>query len=538
MQSDGNTNTKAHILAIDLGTSGCKVGVISLDGKVSGWAFRPVALHVVDEVGAEQVPDDWWTAFLGAADDALAQSEVKRNNILAICSSTQGEGTLPVDRDGNPLMNAITWLDMRGQQHLHDSMKGSLKIAGYNPLKLVRWLRLCGGAPALSGKDPAAHMLLVRDRFPGIYERTYKFLNVLDFFNLRLTGRFVATQDSILTSWVTDNRDPANIRYDGKLIAQSGIEADKFPDLVRCDEVLGPVLPDVAKQLGIPSSTPVVAGAIDNTAAAIGSGAVGDYDTHLYVGSSSWLAAHVPFKKANVLHQIASVPCALPSRYLMMAMQSSGASSIEFFKNRMLDHSDGLTEGGAPRDIFARLDTAASGIAPGSEGLMYLPWLFGERSPNDESALRAGFLNIHADHSRATMARAVLEGTALNTRMMADSVKRFLGRWPEQINIVGGGAQSDSWCQIYADVLNTPIRRPIAPIKANALGAAVIGAVGVGQMDYASAAEMVHIEKVFEPDLANKGIYDARFDVFRDLQKRLTPTFRHLNSKTSGGAHG
>lgn len=228
-----------YVLAVDLGTSGCKTALISRDGHVAGWAYRAVTMHLLPGAGAEQVPADWWQAFLDSARQVLAESGVNPASVVAVCCSTQGEGTIPVDSCGAPLMNAITWMDMRGAGNLRSQMRGLINVNGYDVFKLLRWLRLCGGAPSLSGKDPAAHMLFIRDMYPDIYERTHKFLNVLDFFNLKLTGRFVSTYDSILTSWVTDNRDVNHIRYHPGLLRDSGIEAGKFPDLVPCTEIIG-----------------------------------------------------------------------------------------------------------------------------------------------------------------------------------------------------------------------------------------------------------------------------------------------------------
>ncbi|MDO6965991.1 xylulokinase [Rhizobium alvei] len=526
-----------YILAVDLGTSGCKVGLVSTRGQVVGWAFEPVQMMVVDAIGAEQRPDDWWAAFIAAARQVLALELVPRERIVAICCSTQGEGTIAVDRDGKPLMNAVIWLDMRGARHLKQQMRGSLKVAGYDAVKLQKWLRLCGGAPALSGKDPAGHMLLIRNAFPEIYKRTHKFLNVLDYFNLRLTGRFCATQDSILTSWVTDNRDPAHIRYDSGLIATSGIDRDKFPDLVRCTDVIGTLLPAVAESLGLSARTPVVAGAIDNTAAAIGAGTCADYDTHLYMGSSSWIAAHVPFKKVNVFNQIASLPCASDTRYLMMAMQSSGAANIAFLKDRIVFHKDGLIDAEPSVDTYRVLDEIAARVPAGAEGAVYLPWLFGERSPVDDPSLRAGIINLSMEHNRETLVRAVFEGVALNTRWMMTPVGRFMGRPVEELTLIGGGAMSNSWCQIFADVLNVRIRQPEDPVKANARGAAFIGAVGLGLMRLEDVPALVTIDRVYEPNRANRGLYDERFGVFKELHKRLAPLYRKLNG-SKGRAHG
>src|SRR5512139_1190969 len=239
------------ILAVDLGTSGMKVALITTHGQVLGWESQPIGLHLTPDGGAEQSPEEWWQAFITTAQRLIARHLVPRETIKAICCSTQGEGTVPVDRDGNALMNCILWMDMRGAPHLRRQVRGPLNIMGASASRLLRWLRLTGGMPSMTGKDSAGHMLLVRDRFPQVYERTYKFLNVLDYLNLRLTCRFCATFDSILTSWVTDNRNPNDIRYDPSLIRASGIDADKFPEIVSCTALLGDLQPEVAGQLGM-----------------------------------------------------------------------------------------------------------------------------------------------------------------------------------------------------------------------------------------------------------------------------------------------
>jgi xylulokinase len=250
----------------------------------------------VDQVGAEQAPEDWWSAFVGAARELIGTLPETGGEIAAICCSCQGECTVPVDREGKPLHRAMSWIDMRGAEAIHRRAGNRIfAVAGYDPIKLLRWINRAGGAPALSGKDPAGHMAFIQEAWPAIYDRTYKFLNALDYMNLRLTGRFVATVDSILTSWVTDNRNASNIHYDRKLIAQSGIDREKLPEIVRCTDVLGPLCSSAAEELGLPPETLVVAGAVDNSAAAIGSGAVRDGEAHLYIGTSSWIGAHVPF---------------------------------------------------------------------------------------------------------------------------------------------------------------------------------------------------------------------------------------------------
>ena len=520
-----------YVLAVDLGTSGCKTALVSRDGKVLAWKYSEINTQLLDGGGAEQVPNDWWEAFLRTARSVLADSAVNPAKVVAISCSTQGEGTIPVDRYGSVLMNCITWMDMRGAGSLRKQIRGLINVAGYDVFKLIRWLYLCGGAPSLSGKDPAAHMLFIRDRYPEIYQRTYKFLNVLDFFNLRLTGRFVSTYDSILTSWVTDNRDANHIRYHSGLIRDSGIDADKFPELVPCTEVIGTLQHEVARAIGLSPSTRVVAGAIANTAAAIGAGTLADGEAHLYIGTSSWIGAHVAKKKTDIFAQIASLPCAVPSKYLMVAMQTSAGNNLSFLKEKVLYNQDALLQKEKLPDVYKIFDRIAENVPAGSNGLVYTPWLFGERCPVDDRTLRAGLFNLSLEHTRETIIRAFFEGVALNTRWMLDPVQNFLGSDLKQLTILGGGASSKVWCQIFADVLGIPIRQLAEPMQANAIGVAMIAFVGLGQIDFDTAAKQIRYGEIVSPNAENHAVYDDVYDTFIELHRRLSPLYKRLNRR-------
>ncbi len=522
---------QALVLAVDLGTTGCKCALVSVNGEVLAWAFRPVTLHV-DGLSAEQDPRDWWNAFLSAAAQLFASDPQLRARVAAVCCSTQGEGTIAVDRSGTPLGRAMVWLDMRGAAGIARRVRGPLfNIAGYSPAKLARWLSLTGGAPALSGKDPAGHMSYVQDAQPAVYAATYKFLNVLDYMNLCLTGRFCATSDSILTSWVTDNRHVPVTRYAPCLIRALGIDAEKLPELIHSTEVLGPLLPAVADELGLDRGTRVVAGAIDNSAVAIGACAVRDFDTHLYLGTSSWLGAHVPFKKTDIRHKVASVPCAISDRYLAFAMQSAAGANLSFLRDRILFHRDELWREEERPNVYHLLDQIAERVPPGARGLLYMPWLFGERTPVDDTFLRAGLLNLSLEHSREDVIRAFLEGVALNTRWMLEPFVRFIDRHPQSVTAVGGGAQSDVWCQILADVTGCAIRQPEDAIQANAVGAAFIGAVGIGALNFADIPALQRTHRIYEPRTGQRGLYEEKFALFRQLQRSLAPVYTKMNSR-------
>ena len=526
------TNEKL-ILAVDLGTSGMKVALITISGKVIGWETEPVQLIITPDGGAEQSPNEWWQAFLSATGRLMKRNQDAGSRVITVCASTQGEGTVAVDKEGNALDNAILWMDMRGAPYLRKQLNGLINIDGAGISNVLRFVRLTGGMPSMTGKDPAAHMLFIRDTMPEVYERTYKFLNVLDYMNLRLTGEFVASFDSIVTSWVTNNRNPDSIHYDDSLIRTLGIDRDKLPEVVACTKVIGNLRRDVAEQLGLAVNVKVVAGAIDNTAAAIGAGAVADYASHLYIGTSSWIAAHVPFKKTDVASSMASIPCAVPGRYLLTALQATAGGNLTYLRDNILYHKDELLQEADVPDIFKVLDQIADRVPAGANGVMYTPWIWGERAPVDDRTLRAGLYNLSLNNTREDIIRAFLEGIAFNTRWLLSPVEKFLGQRVNTINIVGGGAQSDVWCQIFADIMNVEIKQVQDPIYANARGAAWIAAVGLGEIAFADVSKLIDIKHVYTPMKTSRTLYDERFAIFVQIYKQMKHIYQRLNSASS-----
>ena len=521
--------TEPTILAVDLGTSGMKVALITVSGKVLGWESEPVGLILTPDGGAEQSPEDWWQAFLSAAGRLIKRNQDAASSVIAVCASTQGEGTVAVDKEGNAIGSAILWMDMRGAPYLRKQLNGWININGAGIATVLRFVRLTGGMPSMTGKDPAAHMLLIRDTMPDVYSNTHKFLNVLDYINLRLTGECVATFDSILTSWVTDNRDPDSIQYNDSLIRTLGVDREKLPDVVACTKVIGNLKPVVANALGLSSNVKVVAGSIDNTAAAIGAGTVDDFALHLYIGTSSWMAAHVPFKKTDIVSSLASIPCAVPGRYLLTALQEIAGGNLTFLRDNIIYHKDELLQEAHVPDIFKVLDQIADRVPAGANRVIYTPWLWGERAPVEDRTARAGLYNLSLNNTREDIIRAVLEGIAFNTRWLLTPVEKFLGRKVESINIVGGGAQSDVWCQIFADVMNVEIKQVADPIYANARGAAWIAAVGMGEIKFSDIPELVQFKRAYSPQLQNRALYDEKFDIFKSIYKQMKPIYQRLN---------
>lgn len=499
------------VLSIDLGTSGCKAALFTMTGQCVGFDFTPVPLHLMPPGGAEQNPLDWWQAIVQSTRRLVSDPSVSAAEIAAMSVNTQWSGTVAVDRTGTPLMNAIIWLDTRGADPVNKVRRGLVNVDGYGVGKLLHWVRLAGGAPGRAGKDPLAHVLYIKTRLPHIYDQTYKFLEVKDYINLRLTGNFLATFDSITLHWVTDNRRLDRIDYHPRLLKIAGIQREKLPDLVRAIDVIGHLSQSAADDLGLPRTVQVVGGSPDTMAAAIGSGAVRDYDGHSYLGTSSWLSAHVPFKKLDIRSCIASLPCAIPDRYLICNEQETAGNCLTFLRDNVLYHKDQLLMEEKLPDVYKIFDQVAATAPAGANGLIFTPWLWGERSPVDNHLIRGGWHNLSLNNNRADIIRSCFEGVALNQRWVLCAVEKFIKRPMGAINMVGGGANSDIWCRIHADVFNRPIRQVAEPILANARGSAFIAAVALGELGFYDIPGKIKIKQVYEPDPNHRSLYDDLF---------------------------
>ena len=517
------------ILAIDLGTSGPKVALVTTEGEVLASEVESTELFLIDGGGAEQDPDDWWRAITTAARRISDRDLVPKERVIAVAVTSQWAGTVPVDKDGNALRRAIIWLDSRGAKYVPEVAGGLLRIHGYGALKLESWLRKTGGLPSLAGKEPVAHILFLRHEEPEIYEATYKFMEPKDYLNLRLTGKFLATTDSIALHWVTNNRNINDIQYDDQLLAQTTLPREKLPDLTRAVDVIGTLTQKAAAELGLNESTKVVGGTPDVPAAAVGSGAVGDFEGHLYVGTSSWLTCHVPFKKTDIAHNMASLPSALPGRYFIGNEQETAGACIAWLRDSVFCRDDVLDPGSPPDDVFDRFGELAAGVPAGSDKLIFTPWLYGEHTPVADPHLRAAFSNVSLRTTRAHMIRAVMEGVAYNTRWLMGGVESFIGRPFEGIRFIGGGAKSELWCQIFADVLDRPIDRVADPLSANVRGAAFVAAVGLGKLRVEDIPSRVPVEKRYMPDQSHRPIYDELFKAFLEIQKNNEAMYTRLN---------
>jgi len=517
------------ILAIDHGTSGVKTALMTPYGESPGYEFEPTPVLYFPDGGAEQNPDDWWNAIVKTTRRLLQKHSVHPDSIIAVACSSTFSSTVVVDRDGNPLMNSLTWLDSRGAPYVKKAMRGWINIQGYGSTNILRWLPKTGGAPALSGKDDMGHVLYVKNKFPQIYEKAHMFLSSKDYINLKLTGISSASRDSIALFWIADIRDINNINYDMGLIRKLGLDAKKFPKILKSTDILGTLTEKSASELGLNKNTRVIVGSADLQSACIGSGAVRDYEAHIYIGTSSWILCHVPFKKTDIFHIITSLPSAIPGKYFCANEQDTAGGCLNFMIHNLFFHNDVLWESSLPDDVYERIEKLVQKTPPGSNKVIFTPWLNGEKTPVEDQFLRGGFYNLSLRTTRGDLFRAVLEGVALNNRWVLQYVEGFIKRKLGELNIIGGGARSETWCQIFADVLKKTIRQVKDPVLGNARGAAFLASVALGYIKFDEIPQLIKYSKIFYPEVRNIKIYDELFREFMNIYKKNKSIMHRLN---------
>lgn len=523
------SSPEKYILAIDLGTSALKIALVSTGGEIVASASEPQQVMLLPNGGAEQNPADWWNGIVRAARTVLAQHAAPVEEIVAVSCTSQWSGTVAVDRAGKPLANAIIWMDSRGARYVKQITGGLPSIQGYGLIKLLTWLRLTGGIPGQAGKDSIAHILWLKFECPQVYNAAYKFLEAKDYLNLKLTGRFRAGYDSILLHWLTDNRNLARIDYSPRLLAMAGITRDKLPDLQPATTVLGTLKREAAAELGLPETVQVVMGTPDMQSATIGSGAVGDFQAHLYIGTSAWLMCHVPYKKTDLTNNMASLPSPVPNRYLLTNEQENAGACLTFLRDNLFFPGDELGSAAPPANVYQLFDRIAERVPAGSGGVIFTPWLYGERTPVEDHTARSAFFNQSLHTKREHLVRAVFEGVAYNSRWLLRAVEGFARRKMDGLTLIGGGANSAIWCQIHADVLDRPVRQLHDPINANVRGAAFLAAVALGYLTFEDVPARVKIEKTFTPNPAHRQVYDQLFQEFLNMYKATKPIYGRLN---------
>jgi xylulokinase len=512
-----------HLLTIDLGTSGPKAAVVSESGEPVGSARTSVTTTFHADGAAEQDAEVVWRAVRDAALGALRDADVPAATVVGVVASAQYSSVVPVDAAARPVAPMITWMDQRGAPRRLKRLPG-YSGAGGGPLAVARSLRIHGLAPVSAGMT-LTHMRWFRFARPEAYARTAAFLEPVDYVAARFTGRLTANQCSSFMQMLADNRSVPSSGWDPTLVRASMIDADKLPEWVPVGSVVGTVLPAVAEELGLAPGTPVLSGINDTQAGAVAAGAVAGAHAGLALGTTAVIVAPRARKKVNPLRSLYTMPNPVGGGHLLSAENGTAGAAVDHLLDRVVYPDDPFTTP-VTVDRYAAFNAVAGSSEPGANGVLFLPWLRGSLAPRADGRMRGGFLGVGLDTTRADLARAVLEGVALNLRWLQKPTETFLRRTLDHYVFYGGGASSDLWSQIMADVLGKPVHQLASAGYANSVGTARFGFHHLG---VASATDhRPAVRAVYEPDPAQRGRYDELAGVFADAFGRTRPLDRRL----------
>ncbi|HXF63496.1 MAG TPA: xylulokinase, partial [Caldilineaceae bacterium] len=460
------------ILAHDLGTSGNKASLFDAQGRLLGSAFAGYDTAYPHPTWAEQDPEAWWAAVGQTTRRLLAETGVAPEAITAVSFSGQMMGCVAVGEDGRALRTCIIWADQRAQAQA----EALAQACGADEVYRRTGHRV---SPAYTGPK----ILWLRDCQPEVYRAAVCFLQPKDYVVYRLTGALATDYSDASGTLLFDLVARA---WHQPFLDALELPRERLPIPYPSATVVGAVTGAAAAETGLAPGTPVVIGGGDGACAGVGAGVVEPGDAYCSLGTSSWIsvssAAPVldPQQRTFTFHHLH------PARYCPMGtMQTAGGARAWAWK---VLQADGLS-----------LDEAAARIEPGAGGVLFLPYLLGERSPHWDPQARAAWLGMAMPTERAALARAVLEGVALNLRLILDALRDQI-TGIHAIRLIGGGSHSPLWPQVLADCLGVPVQTLALKSEATAWGAAVAGGVAVGLYDWTTARQQAQINETIDPD--------------------------------------
>ncbi len=507
------------LLVIDIGTTVIKAALIDYANLSILASTKTYAkLQYTENGGAELDPiylfDKIREVILGLH---KINENVKKAEGLVIVSHIAG--VVAVDKKGEPLTPIMTWLDERARGYPKEVFSGLIRVEGYNLFRLLRHLIITGGVPSRAGKDPLSKILWLRDNMTDAFRKANKFLDVKSFIIHKLTGEYIATPDEASLTWLLDTRT-TDYRWSESIIESYNLDVEYFPEVRHSVDIVGNVRENIADDLGLNRNIVVVGGASDLAAVAVGSGAVNDNEPHIYIGTSSWIAAHVPKRIADLRHYMGSIPSAIPNKYLFVAEQETAMGALEWFIELL-----GLEKSSK---LYQKIDEEVLRRGRNTSGIIFVPWMYGERSPINDEDVRGVMIGLSLRHNLVDIYKSLLEGIAFNIGFSYQFYEKKIGK-VKSLRVAGGGALYESLCIFLADTLGRTIERISRPQEVGLLGGAIIGGVGLGHYrDFKEASRLVKISKVYNPDSELHRKRSTTAKIFTKLYKNLKPIFKHL----------
>lgn len=499
------------LLGIDVGTTGAKAALFTPTGQLQATGQAEYGLYHPRPGWAEQNPDEWWQAVCGAVRQVLSKVPQASSRILGVAVSAQAPTLLPLDRAGQPVRPALIWMDRRAEAEAI-TLKETIGEATFT--------RITGNRA-----DPfyvAPKLLWYRTHEPQRFAQTHQFVQANGYINYKLSGTL--TLDNVhaallqLQNWQTGVWSP-------EICELCGVTADHFPPIFPGQHVQGEVTPQAAAATGLTAGTPVMVGTVDGAAAAMEAGAIEPGVAAEMTGTSTVLL--MPNAAGVSEPAFIAMPHAIPGVHLLLGAMVASGASLRWYRDQF-----GLTEmemgARLAIDPYNLLTLQAAKVGPGSDGVIFLPYMMGERSPLWHTNARGLFFGLSLATSRGAMVRAILEGTAFALHHNVE-VARQASVSLSEIRSVGGGTRSALWNQIKADVLGLPILLPRTSVGAPFGGAVLVG-MGLGLYPDVRHAlrDMVKIETQYDPNPNHHALYQEMYGVFRNIYEHLHPDFDQL----------
>ena len=527
-----------YIISYDFGTSSVKTCLFDIDKEIRMVANSTAAYgtYISEDGGAEQDTEEWWAAICSTTRALFGDSGVRPDEIEGMAFCSQMAATVLVDEHGNALRRPMNYLDQKGIKEYRKYMgSGTIKVSGCSLYKLARNLIVNHAAPT-SAEDALWKYKWVENNEPEVFRKTYKWLDVGDYLLARCTGRIIRTVDTAFGTFLYDTRKGKE-GWNKGLLKMYKVNPKHMPDIIDCTDLVGGLTEKAADDLGLVKGTPVFGGGGDITFVNIGAGCTRPGDTHMYVGTSGWVSTFMDYQTVDVSAMIAGVISAKHGYYNYSAELRTAGKCFEWVMNHLaLDEIGVYLEKTEITDVESRylslydyLSEEVSKVPPGANGVIFTPWLHGNRSPFEDSNAGGMFFNIRIDNGKRDMIRAVLEGICYNLRWILECMEKK-AKTSDPIRFIGGGALSPVTCQMLADITGRTIETVDNLQESGAVGTALSVAAGIKGVDVLEfARQLVKANHSYRPNPENREIYDRNYRVFKRLYKSNARNFRDLN---------
>ena len=527
-----------YIIIYDFGTSSVKTCLFDIASEVQlvASATAGYSLTISPDGGAEQDTEEWWAALSSTTRDVLICSKVQPAGIKGIAFCSQMQGTVLVDRDGNAVRRPMNYLDQKGTKEYQECMgSGIIKVSGCSLYKLARNL-LVNYAGSTSAKDPVWKYKWVENNEPEVFRKTYKWLDIGDYLLSRCTGRIVRTADSAFATFLYDTRRGKE-GWNKGLLKMYKVKPEHMPEIIECTDLAGKLTERAAKELGLAEGTPVFGGGGDTTFVNIGAGCTKPGDTHIYVGTSGWVSTFLNYQTVDIGAMITGVLSAKRGYFNYYAELDTAGKCFEWVMEHLaLDEVGIYLEKTRITDVESKyvslydyLSEEVSKVPPGADGVIFTPWLHGNRCPFEDSNAGGMFFNIRVENGKRDMIRAVLEGICYHLRWLLECETKKV-KTSDTIRFVGGGALSPVTCQMLADITGRKIETIDHTQEVGAMGAALVVAAGIKGLDVmVLSSRLVKPNHTYIPDDASKTVYERNYRVFRKLYKANAASFTAIN---------